>query len=277
LNKIFEVRSVSHGDKVYYWGAKQSLAEANNRLAERFGGTHLEWANRHHKYWWIEEIDTAELFVFPALPKPRDRYSIHTTRIESDESAMDELRVNVFDRAENLIATYDRNHPGMYNTFEPFRQGEKMFALVSSDYTATAVIDLANGKMIAFEEPNPNGFCPVGFYVPDWWDLHDGSILPGSHSWKDEMETPLGNFGLVWGCVWGDDSRWKVQFLDLSQIQNGVLVRDDRFGYVELASDSKTHPSKFIDCLYRNGKWTIEFTTFRRFGLEDGKELLIDF
>lgn len=41
-------------------------------------------------------------------------------------------------------------------------------------------------------------------------------------------------FGFVAGCIWGDESSWKVQFLDLSDADQGVLVREERFGYIEL-------------------------------------------
>jgi hypothetical protein len=41
-------------------------------------------------------------------------------------------------------------------------------------------------------------------------------------------------FGFVSGCYWGDDSSWKIQYLDLSQIENGIIKREDRFGYIEL-------------------------------------------
>jgi len=35
---------------------------------------------------------------------------------------------------------------------------------------------------------------------------------------RDEMEWPSdGAFGFIWGCVWGDDASWKVQYLDLSR------------------------------------------------------------
>ena len=84
-------------------------------------------------------------------------------------------------------------------------------------------------------------FCPIGFYVPDWWDVcMTGSVIPGSGVFQNSnCEWPTGEFGFVWGfvwgCVWGDDSSWKVQHLDLSGIQSGVIRRDERFGYVELA------------------------------------------
>jgi hypothetical protein len=41
-------------------------------------------------------------------------------------------------------------------------------------------------------------------------------------------------FGFVAGCIWGDDSSWKIEFLDLSEIANGVIKRDIRFGYIEM-------------------------------------------
>ncbi|MGD0811448.1 MAG: hypothetical protein ABSA91_17335 [Acidimicrobiales bacterium] len=53
------------------------------------------------------------------------------------------------------------------DTFEPFRIGDRNFALISPHYTATSVMDLATGEIIAGEQPSSGGFCPVGFYVPD--------------------------------------------------------------------------------------------------------------
>jgi hypothetical protein len=104
---------------------------------------------------------------------------------------------------------------------------------------------LLSGQIIAEEtEDTPgNGFCPVGFYVPDWWDVHDGSIIPGNEYWNNDLEWPIGDFGFVWGCYWGDDSSWKIQYLDLHRINEGIIVRDERFGYVQLATGSYTSPS----------------------------------
>ena len=44
-------------------------------------------------------------------------------------------------------------------------------------------------------------------------------------------------FGFVAGCVWGDDSSWKIQFLDLSEIQTGAIKRDARFGHIEMPNN----------------------------------------
>jgi hypothetical protein len=176
----------------------------------------------------------------------------------------------------------------MLQTFEPFRQRDREFALISRDYTRTAVLDLASGKVIA-EEVHTGapgyGFCPVGFYVPDWWDVKDGSKLPGSEHWSADDEWPIGDFGFVWGCQWGDDSSWKVQYLDLSRVQDGVIGRDERFGYLELATNgfktpcltpnleagTKTEPPSFIKVSRYEGVSKVTFAVEMAFDLESGK------
>jgi hypothetical protein len=39
--------------------------------------------------------------------------------------------------------------------FEPFRQGDRNYALISPNYTATSVMDLQTGEIVAGEEPSP--------------------------------------------------------------------------------------------------------------------------
>jgi hypothetical protein len=119
--------------------------------------------------------------------------------------------------------------------------------------------------VIAAERPAADGFSPVGFYVPDWWDLHDGTTLPGSMSWRPaDHEWPAGDFGFVWGCIWGDDASWKVQYLDLSDVAAGEIRRDDRFGYAQLAADPKLEPADFIRCSSHQGQRRVEFYLRRR-------------
>lgn len=36
------------------------------------------------------------------------------------------------------------------------------------------------------------------------------------------------SFGFVAGCIWGDESTWKVQYLDLSKADEGILTREER-------------------------------------------------
>lgn len=50
-----------------------------------------------------------------------------------------------------------------------------------------------------------------------------------------EWKFPDRVHGFVAGCIWGDDSSWKIEYLDLSRADEGIVVREARFGYVELA------------------------------------------
>ena len=271
MSKIYEVRSIGRDNgKVYDWGARNSYEEAVLVLEERFGEKHQEWAERYHARWWIEEIDTSGCFIIPSKTMPRDMFSTREQEVETEQGRGNTLKIEIINSANKVVAEYSRNYSAMMQTFEPFRQGKKMFALVSIDYTATSVIDLSTGKIIASEKPDSFGFCPVGFYVPDWWDVNNGSRLPGSSTWKDDYENPKGNFGFVWGCVWGDDSSWKIQYLDLSNIQAGKIIREERFGYVKLATNPNVHPKEFIRCQFYNGKSVVELKTENEFDLVSG-------
>jgi hypothetical protein len=274
VSKIYEVRSIARGDgKLHGWGTRNTRADADALLAERTAGKNREWADKYHKQWWIEEIDTTRLFQIPPAPTPRERFLTRTTTIDTGEGTWGMLHVDVLDAAGRTVAAYDRNYPNLYRTFEPFRQGDKMLALISTDYTATSVMDLATGKVIAAEKPRAMGFCPTGFYVPDWWDIHDGSVLPGSMDWCDDYELPTGDFGFVWGCVWGDDSTWKVQYLNLSRVQQGELRREERFGYLELATHPKLDAKDFIECSFYKGKCEVRFSVLASFDLDTGHRL----
>lgn len=185
----------------------------------------------------------------------RDRYYVRETPIETGPHTWNTSRVDVFARtpdglADRPCASWSRDY-ALLGTFEPFRQGDRALALISRDYTLSAVVDLCTGEVIAEESETfyddaksmPGaGFCPVGFYVPDWWDVHDDSIIPGSEHWNASREWPRGDVGFVWGCHWGDDNSWKLQALDLRDVQRGVIRRDERFGYIALRNEGWASP-----------------------------------
>lgn len=237
--------------------------------AERHIADFRECQTRNYRpadEYWVKEVAVTNPFVIPPKPRPRELYAAQVSRVETPgKNTWDYLDVAVHYRDDTVpIAHYRRNYPAFNRTFEPFRQladPDRHYALISRHYTATAVLDLQSSTIVAEEKPASNGFCPVGFYVPDWWDVHDGSILPGSHFWNTERdETPRGDYGFVWGCVWGDDTSWKVQHLDLSDVAKGEIGRDDRYGYVELATISDD-PTDFI----RVHERSIRFATWQDF------------
>ena len=216
----------------------------------------------------IVEIDTTGMFQVPSRPPPRERY---TTRIQrtSPEPGWETVHVEVLDDRGLIVGEYDRNY-SMLRTFEPFRQRRRDYALISPHYTATSVMDLATGQIVASEQPHVHGFCPVGFYVPDWWDVHTGFTLPGSPGWTDDDEWPTGKFGFVWGCVWGDDNTWKVQLLDLTRIEESILIREERFGYLPIVTHYELDAKRFIHCWIDDGIQHVDFHIARTYDLDTG-------
>jgi hypothetical protein len=249
---IYEIYSEQENHKDLFFGTYRTLEEAQAKVVQLKAKTiHGEnWADLYHKKGFtIREITVGTDFEPPPLPKPREKYFVKATRQSDDPDSWVTCLVDVYRRnltSSNLehICSYNRNY-GMLQTFEPFRQGNKEFALISRDYTLTAVMDLHTGEVIAEEKrgnPPGSGFCPVGFFVPDWWDVNSNSCIPGGKYWSIKNEWPQGDFGFVWGCHWGDDSSWKVQYLDLSRIQQGEIKREERFGYVDLATIGYNSP-----------------------------------
>lgn len=177
---------------------------------------------------------------------------------------------------EVLIGEYERNYSSLFDTFFPFQQNGKDFALYSPDYTVTRIMELPSCKDIGGEEPHSAGFCPVDYFIPTYIQQETISETKGSMGTSnrdvrkarinnpkenalsefvnrtpftnfntgEECETittyrPLtpvlySSFGFVAGCVWGDDSSWKIQYLDLSEAEKGIIKRDERFGYIVL-------------------------------------------
>ena len=158
-----------------------------------------------------------------------ERFSHTEEVLPAEPGVMNSLRVTIYEH-DKKIGEYIRYYPTTFNTFVPFKQrvGDEIreYALFSDNYTCTSVMRLPSCEVIAEEPPHVFGFCPVDYYVPyqDPWSI--GKDL--------EFEGIPGTFGFVAGCIWGDDSSWKIQYLDLSEIEDGKIHRTERFGYIEL-------------------------------------------
>lgn len=154
------------------------------------------------------------LAKIPNPPGPRGEPTWHS------------IEVGVFrvvDEQESQVGRYVRNYTTLFKTFLQFRRGGQDFALYSPDYTCTRLVQLPGCIDIGGEEPSGMGFCPVEYHVA----CADDADATGETRLYLEC-------GFVAGCVWGDDSSWKIQFLDLSQATSGRLKRDGRFGYIRL-------------------------------------------
>ncbi len=164
-----------------------------------------------------------------------NEYIVKTTEIKKGEGHWDYLKCDIVQRkfydednwSENIIGSYKRNYSSLFNTFHPFEQDGKHYALYSKDYTTTRVMSLPDCKDLGGEEEDQYGFCPVDFYVP----------VPDEGEVKDTENfdtSDYGKFGFVAGCVWGDDSDWKVELLDLRNISKGEIIRKRPFGYMPM-------------------------------------------
>jgi hypothetical protein len=75
--------------------------------------------------------------------------------------------------------------------------------------------------------------------------------------------------GFVAGCVWGDDSSWKIQYLDLSRADEGIIKREERFGYIELPSHLTL--DKAVDLDAGDGYMWLRIATETNYDLATGK------
>ena len=170
-----------------------------------------------------------------------------------------DVKANVY-RKGILIGEYLRNYSNFgFETFYPFQIGEDWYALYSTNYTATRVMKLHADRIEDWcgEESHSNGFCPTEFYVPRYVETKHTHTITGSGEEKtyyihyvdcdysaEEFQAEIlneefekleyCNFGFLCGCVWGDDTSWKLRYIDLSQIPDKVLSITDKFGYWEL-------------------------------------------
>jgi len=183
------------------------------------------------------------------------RYTTQTRSVEIRPGAWKYLEVEVLLDGEP-VGRYTRNYPSLFDTFVPFVQADgSVYALYSRKYTATRLMRLPTCEDIGGEESSAVGFCPTGYYVP----------------YRPDRGL-TGDWGFVSGCIWGDDSSWKVQYLDLSGAGRGQIVRDERFGYLELPGRTALKEAVKLD-LYHAGdnRGEIEFITRRAFSLKKGR------
>src|SRR5215469_5127062 len=148
-SRIYEVRAeYAKGNRVSALGTRRTRPEAEVLLATSI--RRAEAGGIKYERYWIEEIDTTGLWQPPPETKPRDRYTTRVTTVSPPRS-WKKVHVDVLE-GETVIASYERNY-AMLQTFEPFRQGDRYLALISTNYTATSVMDVATGQVIAAEEP----------------------------------------------------------------------------------------------------------------------------
>jgi hypothetical protein len=185
------------------------------------------------------------------LQKPAP-YFARAFPVASKPGCWNTNRVEIVERdGGNVIGEYNYGYSSIARTFHPFQLRGKWYALYSREYTATRIMSLPDCRDLGGEKAECWGFCPTDYYVPPLHYLeyvHDADCprhSPLPQDYAKACTCKGGNERLVWhfpervhgfiaGCVWGDDSSWKIQYLDLSHADEGIIKRDERFGYIEL-------------------------------------------
>lgn len=190
-------------------------------------------------------------------------FFIRLTGKSNGGSAWDSTITDIYNHEKKHLGNFTREYPNYGDTtFCPFKLGEQWYALYSDDYEKTRVMTLPDCQFLC--EPEDDSFCPVEHYVPQYrilkLDMGDGSYsflyewdndrdrmdIEGYSQWSVHQDWTYADFGFVSGCHWGDDSSWKVWFLDLSGLRTGAVVRKfPKFGFPELAP-GRDLPSSLI-------------------------------
>ena len=224
----------------------------------------------------------------------RDRFWVNAAPVASkDGSVWPTSLVTVFDGDEQ-IGTYERNHPGWAEeTFAPFQWNDEWFALYAPDYTATRVMSLPDCRDLGGEPQSSGGFCPVEFYVPRYRETVTKNLKTGQcfDSWRfangpsaldvvtEGYEVTFGPWvtfptGFIAGCIWGDDSSWKLECVDLALAAEGKIIRSARFGHVQLAHGKSLAQSMQFD--HHPPYWDLRMTLIRQERRDVATGALID-
>ncbi len=185
-------------------------------------------------------------------------FTITCSSVDNGPGVWNSTKVSIY-RDKTLIGEYIRNYSSHGPaTFYPFKQGDDWYALYSANYTATRVMKLHDDRIEDWcgEQSNAHGFCPVEFYIPRYvtskYTYKHGDEIREDESFtvdcdvKDmefieefrgtDAKNDYCSFAFLCGCVWGDDSSWKIKYIDLSNIKNKILSITDKFGYWEMPS-----------------------------------------
>jgi hypothetical protein len=200
------------------------------------------------------------------LPAPRGRWACSQVSIYEAEGFL-----------KRKLGGYVRNYPSYgLGTWYPFSRGDKDYALYSRAYTCTRLMELPSCKDIGGEEPSAGGFCPVDYFIPEiveWANTPDPE-KPGSL--VSRIKKTRADVALVAGCFWGDDSSWKIQCFDLSQVESGIITRDERFGYIAIPRDMSLEQRVYLERHEESGTVRATIPVLQTFDFASGERLEID-
>lgn len=164
------------------------------------------------------------------------------------------MRITILDADGRELGSYDRDYHGFgTTTFCPFYLHDRWWALYSPLYTATRIMTLPECEDWCGETAQGSDFCPAEYYVPRYRTARmreegrkvDAFLGEGSPGWAapdlldyfDVGEPQYCPFALVSGCIWGDESSWRIEFIDLAGLPEREVRREARFGTLHLLDE----------------------------------------
>lgn len=157
-----------------------------------------------------------------------EKYSLKTSKKKNKPGQWDSILCEIHNSKGERLGEYIRHYPSFVeSTFFPFQMNGKDYALYSADYNTVSVMSLPDCKPIELKPEcveQLNNFCPVEIYIPRFSDRGDSrlQLQKGDHEYETGY-TGFSSLAFVSGCVWGDDYSWKLNLLDLSNIEKGEL------------------------------------------------------
>jgi hypothetical protein len=151
--------------------------------------------------------------------------------------------------SDNQVVSFEYNYSsGIKDIFQPFMSSDgKWYCLYTEKYTQLSLARLDGGfEHLDSTTGGSDGFCPVECAIP--WELkYENKYIedPAHKTCYDYSFDPIElmseyedgteesghlrhtDFGFYCGCVWGDDTSWKLKFLDLRQVPEGKLLVDE--------------------------------------------------
>lgn len=214
-------------------------------------------------------------------------FSITTETIDNHPGTWNSTKVSIFWK-DNLIGAYIRNYSAhSAETFYPFLQDGQWYALYSAQYTALRVMKLHERSIEDWcgQMAMEHGFCPIELYVPKYHRFGDPEseyYVSDSEVKTDEefaaetkdadyRDTTYCQFGFISGCVWGDDSSWKIRYIDLSRIADKELSIQEKFGYWEMPENLKLKECVVMNSWEPDHPW-IKLTRAEHFNLETNQK-----
>lgn len=175
------------------------------------------------------------------------------------------------------LGGYVRNYNSFgVETWLPFSRGNKDYALYSRDYTSTRLMELPSCTDIGGEDPHSGGFCPVEYYIPDIQYFEKVPDPQKRSEFVYELRKSPSDVAFVAGCIWGDDSSWKIQCIDLLGVESGVIRRDARFGYAALPKGVSLRNAVTLQRAQDTGRVIATLAVMQHFDFETGEIVTVD-